>query len=351
MKPDLSLLKAVLKLPTAPFHEEAVSGFIRSFVKKLGLNCQQDRCGNLKVVYQNGKGRTPFVLAAHMDHPGFEVIRRGKNPIVQLLGGVPDRYFKKAKVVVWQDGRPMRSKVLGVFNEKKRQYRLRLPPSVSKGAFGYFDLPAVRLRQGLIQTKAADDLINVALLLNFLQELVHRRASAHVIFIFTRAEEVGFVGTLGMIRHQFISQKSPVIVLEASSAKAGKVQIGGGPVLRVGDKASTFSHAIDLWLQQAAAGLKTQRALLSGGRCESTVYIAKGYQSGCLALPLGNYHNIGKKNYAMEYVSLSDYKTMLLWLGALVKAKPPKVIAQKKAAELDKFFQQYGSRLKTVAER
>lgn len=353
MRPDRHLIRQVLSLPTAPFHEEAVIRFIKNFVKKLGLRCQQDRYGNLKIVYRRGRGQKPFALTAHMDHPGFEVVRGGRKPVVRLLGGVPDKFFRRAKVIVWDANAAVKGKTAALHNKKRREFRLLLPQPVRKGAFGTFDLPFVQFRSGNIYTKAADDIVNIALLLNFLQELVRCRARAHVIFLFTRAEEVGFVGALGVAKAKWLNPKIPVIVLEASSAKAGKVRIGGGPVLRVGDKASTFSHAMDAWLQAAAQGLQKkskrfqwQRALLSGGRCESTVFVNNGHLAGCLALPLGNYHNIGPKNYAMEYVSLNDFQNMLAWLWMLTKTPSLSSIQRSKKEDLQKLFQKWGWRLK-----
>lgn len=346
MNPDISLIKKVLNLPTVPFHEEAVSQFIQNFCRNLGLSCQKDSYGNLKVVYRRGKSRPSFAVTAHMDHPGFEVIRAGNEATVQLLGGVPDKFFKKAKVIVCQNGRQIKGKVVGVSNLKKRRYFIKANQPIQKNAFGYFDLPGVRIKNGLIHTKAADDLINVAVLLNFLKELVQRKVKTNLLCLFTRAEEVGFVGALGITKEKRIPKNLPILVLEASNAKAGKVTIGKGPVLRVGDRASTFSHPIDLWLQETAKGFFMQRALLSGGRCEATVYVEKGYQAGCLAFPLGNYHNIGPKNYAMEYVSLTDYKNMLRWLSVLAQSDSLKKVSLKREKELDQLFKKYSHRLK-----
>jgi endoglucanase len=37
---------------------------------------------------------------------------------------------------------------------------------------------------------------------------------------------------------------------------------------------------------------KWQRKLMAGGACEATAFSAFGFQSTCLCLPLGNYHNM-----------------------------------------------------------
>ena len=327
VKPDLSLLKAVLSLPTAPFHEEWVADFIKSFCRKLRLRCLEDSFGNLKVIYKRGPSKAS-AFTAHMDHPGFEVIHGGKKPVVRLLGGVPDHYFLKAKVILWDAEGSVKGRVAKIVNKKKREFVVHAQREMPKGAFGYFDLHGFRLQGGLIQTKAVDNVMSVAILLNLLKILKRKKVRAHVVCLFTRAEEVGFVGAAHLVRKNFLSKKIPTVVLESSSIKSGGVVIGGGPVLRVGDRYSTFSPAMDLWLRKAAEKLKNkkrsfqyQRALMQGGRCEASFYVEKGYTVGCLVFPLGNYHNIGPKSYAVEYISLKDYAGMLEWIFFLVSLK------------------------------
>ncbi|MDP2599362.1 MAG: M28 family peptidase [Deltaproteobacteria bacterium] len=346
MKPDIALLKNVLNLPTAPFHEEHVSRFIQNFCKKIGMVCKQDSFGNLKAVYKKGSA-TPIALTAHMDHPGFEVVRGGKKPIVQLLGGVPDHHFARAKVVFCDNRQIIKGHILKRIDKKRRRFLASAKTETTRGAFGYFDLAGIKLEKGLIKSKAIDNLISVSILLNLLKELRNQKTRAHVICIFTRAEEVGFVGASGLVKNKFLSPTIPTVVLEASSAKAGKVEIGGGPVLRVGDRFSSFSPEIDLWLKSTAP-YPFQRALLQGGRCEASFYAEKGYKVGSLAFPLGNYHNNGPKNYDYEFISLKDYKKMMEWLMTLAQNPSPKKAVQKEYAAIDKIFRKYAKRLKQI---
>ena len=51
----MNILKEVLSLPTAPFHESEVAGYIRTFCKGLGLAPKEDRYGNIIVRYKKGK--------------------------------------------------------------------------------------------------------------------------------------------------------------------------------------------------------------------------------------------------------------------------------------------------------
>ena len=335
----------MLSLPTAPFHEQAVMDYVQSFCKRLGVPVKKDRYGNLMALYRRGRAQ-PVAISAHMDHPGCEVVAvQGKKITVQILGGLDPKQFAKSRLILVSKGQSVRAKVLrqtGAKGSKKFMAVAQRP--VARGSFGYFDLPACQFKNGLIYTKAADNVMGVSVLLNLLDAFVRKKARANIACLFTRAEEVGFIGALGVMEKQFLPRKYPLVVLETSSAKAGKVKIGGGPALRVGDRWSTFSPEMDVWFRHAAP--KTfQRALLPGGRCEASVYIHAGYRAGCLALPLGNYHNKGPKGFAAEYVSESDYEGLLKWLKNLATGRPVEKILDRNETLLRKRFLKSRKRL------
>ena len=64
-----------------------------------------------------------------------------------------------------------------------------------------------------------------------------------------------------------------------------------------------------------------QRKLMAGGMCEATAFSEYGYESTCLCLPLGNYHNMrdvdgvlaGKRpaRMAPEYIAIADYHGLI----------------------------------------
>lgn len=356
MKPDFSLLRKVLSCPTAPLHEEAVIRLVLSCCRRWGLVPREDRFGNILVKYRRGKKKQPISFVAHMDHPGFEVVRGGLQPIVKLLGGVPDRFFVGAKVMIWDGGVGIKGRVSRVRDKKKRTFQVFAKKMVSRNGFGYFDLPNIQRKNGMIRTKAADNVISVAILLNLLKVLVQKKIPAHLLCLFTRAEEVGFVGLSGAVRKSLLSKRIPIVVLEASSVKGGPIQMGSGPVLRVGDRLSTFSNRIDHLLQFVGNQLKKrdrsfqfQRSLLAGGTCEASVLTTHGYHAGCLAFPLGNYHNQGPNNYAAEFIHQKDYRNMLRWLVALSQRSQTDGISSLKKS-FQRRFQQFGKRLKRVAK-
>ena len=286
------IVSSVLSLPTMSFHETAVTTFVRWYAAGLGLRVVSDRAGNLLVKYRGGRGGVTF--SAHMDHPGFEVISsQGTRATVALWGKVDPKVFSGSKAIAYtaqgavkgRIGKPLSKKHLG-----RVCFPLKAKAKVAKGDFGHYDIPAVRFRGDRIFARAADNLMGVSAILDLMTRLVKRRARVNVSGLFTRGEEAGFLGAFAAMESKLIPQRHPLIVLECSSAPGGKVDIGGGPVIRTGDLQNTYDPVVDVWLQDVATGLRVnqkkfsyQRALLQGGGCEACVYSAQGYRTGALA--------------------------------------------------------------------
>ena len=268
----LSIARRILGQPTAPFHEDAVRREIRALLADCAhIALTEYRFGNLLAHYRRGKFAARFAFAAHMDHPAYV----GR----EFLGGVPERYLKKK------------------------------PRTRKFGAFRMWDLPACEVRSGRIRSRACDDLIGCTAIVAALRELENTGAECSAWGLFTRAEEVGFVGAIELAKSARLPKSVTVVSLETSSVKGGPVKIGGGPIIRVGDRTSVFDSAATAQLQAAAkgAGIAHQRALMQGGTCEATAYALYGYRTAAMCVALGNYHNCGPGDrIAPEYVSLRD---------------------------------------------
>ncbi|HYV30510.1 MAG TPA: hypothetical protein VEO53_05300, partial [Candidatus Binatia bacterium] len=91
------LAARLMSCPAAPFHEAGVRGVVESICAENGLRCERDPFGNILVRLGNASAGRPLVLAAHMDHPGFEVVRSLGEArwVAQFNGGVPDDYFRE----------------------------------------------------------------------------------------------------------------------------------------------------------------------------------------------------------------------------------------------------------------
>ncbi len=355
----MNILKAVLSLPTAPFHEEYVAAFVLEFCGRLGLQVKCDRVGNILVRYKKGSAKQPVAFVAHMDHPGFEVLSCDDGGLckVGLLGGINPDFFAGAKIRICDGGNFINGRVLKTAGKEmwhgKPCFLVKAAKPCGVGSFGWYDVDAFKLKNGLVTTKAADNLVSVAALLELLKELKSGKVQADVRCLFTRAEEVGFVGCISHLKQESWPKNLPTIVLECSSAKAAKVDIGGGPVVRVGDKMSGFTSAVDFWLSEVCASVakkdkkfKFQRALLSGGRCEASVFTLYGLCVGGLAFPLGNYHNNAEKGYAPEFVSFKDYNWMQQILFSAAKAGKIADVFKATKAGLEKNHKDWAGLLK-----
>lgn len=355
-KINKKIISEVVSIPTAPFHEQKVIAYVVRFCLKNGFPLTQDSSGNLFIRYKRGAARQPVVFTAHMDHPGFEVLSvKGRVVEVGILGGVKLDYFRAANVIISTCRGLVKGKVRAKLKKKwmgksvfKVEVKAKAESKVRKGDFGYYDLVGVRFKNSLVYTKSADNLAGTALLLDLLMRLKKKRVPVDVTVVLTRAEEVGFVGCIAVAEGKLLKKTTPIIVIETSNAKAGGVDINGGPVIRVGDKQSGFMAEVDCWMHMVADDVskrskefKYQRALLAGGRCEASAYMLKNYLVGGLAFPLGNYHNNGTKNYAPEYIGQYDYAAMLEFVFQLSVGPKIEDAFRKKKKELWDNFEKW----------
>ncbi|MCG3137631.1 MAG: hypothetical protein HJJLKODD_01480 [Phycisphaerae bacterium] len=344
-----ALLTDLLALPTAPFTEGLVRQYLRNFcTDQPHVDCRSDAAGNILVHYKHpaSKIRRPVCFAAHTDHPGFRALRMtGTGELLaEWHGGVPPEYFPNAKVrfwtgTQWVHGRITKTQVrsLGLIKPQPMVHQATIALTKPKSAVippkspGMWDFPDHQIKKGMIYARGCDDIAGCAAMVSCLDQLIQKNVRSEAYFLFTRAEEVGFIGAIAACRLKTIPQKCLVVAIETSSVLPGVV-MGGGPILRVGDKASIFTAPLTAWcgrvaedLQQQEPDFKFQRKLMDGGTCESTAYVHFGYDATGLCLALGNYHNVDrqKKVLAPEYIHLDDYQGLVRWFVALCRTRTP----------------------------
>jgi putative aminopeptidase FrvX len=353
---SLRLLQKLLPLPTAPFHEQFVSAFIQDELKSAGVEFTVDEHGNIIAAH----GDEPVLACiAHMDHPGFEIAEAGDLAADALwFGGVDAKYFSGARVVVYnQDSGVARArgvvrKIVKNAQGRVEKMRLRLNGSAAPGDFGTWDLVPFRRQGELIHTKGADDLVGCAAILTLLKQLKGRGAQTGVRGVFTRAEEVGFIGTLGMIRAAALPRATKIISVETSKALPGVV-LGGGPVIRLGDRGGMFDHRMVLFMDGVARELQRkdrrfrfQRRVMDGGTCEATPYQMNGYIAGGIAIPLHNYHNQGRTRIGAEAVHMKDFEGAVRLLVELaMRLESFDAAAVEARARIEGGWERYGARL------
>lgn len=356
------LLETLLAIPTAPFREHWVQEAIERTARKLELPARRDPFGNLYVSYRKGRA-APVAFTAHMDHPGFEILAGGTRARALLLGGIGPEYLAGTPVLCFaaaaaRPDTPVRGEIARVTPKSVAGQRPELhleisfDAAVQAGDFGVFDLPGLVLEGDRLYSRALDNLLSCVLILGALASLQRRGISADVQGVFTRAEEVGFVGAGGVLRSSLLDSSRPVVVLETSKELPG-FHLGGGPVLRVGDRMTCFDPRMDLWLASRAADLASrdpdfhyQRALMTGGNCEASLYMLHGRAVGAIALALGNYHNMTpEQGIDCEYIDVRDFEQTLSLLEHLAAHAPEEDLAAARRVQLDAVFDRLSPRL------
>lgn len=304
----LEVLERILSAPTAPFHEYHVRDVIAELLSSYpNISLTEDHFGNLIASYGSPDSPLGWALCSHMDHPGWvrslpdatskglklEGYRQRGN--LTFLGGVPENYFCPDV------------------------------PIIEYGDFAMWDLPAFDVdADNRLHSRACDDLIGCAAIVNAMIELDRSGIDAHFVAIFTRAEEVGFVGAIAAASDSPLREETCFVSIE-TSIPTDCAKMGEGPMCRVGDRLSTFDHRSTAAILASAKQheIPVQRALLDRGACEATALQAYGFTTAGISVALGNYHNCGPENQIQaEFVALTDVEALTTLIQAMVKDHP-----------------------------
>jgi len=301
-------------------HEHAVRDEVEAICREHELDFRRDAFGNVLVTLKTAPRLRPVVLSAHMDHPGFEILKAAGHASWQarFRGGVAKRYFVPGTRLRLLPGNDSARLVRPLSANRKIYVLESAGVGMPNPAFAVWDLPAFEVKNGQIHGRACDDLIGVAAILAVMAELRKKKSRVHLIGAITRAEEVGFLGALALAAKRTLPRNALVISLETSRELPGST-MSLGVILRTGDKASIFNSDATRYLAEIATEIQKrsrafnfQRALMSGGTCEATAYQEYGYQSAAVCVALGNYHNCGGGNRIQaEFVSVHDASSMV----------------------------------------
>lgn len=354
---DEKFLNALLSIPTAPFREERVKVFLRSKLAEDKIAFFEDPAGNIIVGVSSKEeyikllkkpSKEPVRLfIAHMDHPGFHGVKWTTETTLSAkwFGGSPKAFLEGAKVQVTNGfGIDDEGTITSVFLTKSQTSIDTLTIEVSGTAnrdtvraqdlYGSFKFRApIWKEENIYYTKAADDLAGVFSIVS----VAKRMKGKPFLGLLTRAEEVGFIGAI----HHFdlgwlAKRKREVIVVSLETSRTlANAEIGKGPVLRLGDRNTTFdAGAVRVFWEMAEKKFKGkyQRRIMDGGTCEGSVGMAHGFPTIGISVPLGNYHNQsleggpdsrGKDGPAPEYIHAYDLLGLVNLCEALMQEKLP----------------------------
>ena len=324
-KRALDILSLLGGCPATSFHEGLVSRRIVDILDASKIDYRVDMYGNIIArVDGNLEAESeslPIAFVAHMDHPGFEVVRYEEElPIATSLGGVPLASITKGANAFYFDEKGNRFKcelepIPGDQNELLVKSSV-LPPV---GAPIVFALDDFSISEDILRMRAMDDLAGCAAIIASLEELKNNPSASEVYGVFTRAEEVGLIGARLLSLEKTLPQNTFVVSVETSSIIPGVTQ-GEGPVIRTGDASYTFNSEAEQILimgreaiKSSDSDFKCQRQLMSAGSCEASAFAVNGYRTTGIAFPLGNWHNatttIRDPNGGVgdEYISVYDF--------------------------------------------
>ena len=340
-----ALLLELTHVPTAAGREDRVIAFVDAWLARraASLDVRRDDVGNRLVTQRRYRGEAAPVLAtAHLDHPAFVVTGSDAEGVsLEFRGGVNAPYFRDQKIELVGPGEERAVAVITSHDHAAKPFpRVRariaaLPAWAVPGCIARWRLPRAELKDGCILTDACDDLAAAAAALSALDEMLDAPGRAHFGVLFTVAEEVGFLGAIHAARSGWVPRDARLLCLENSRSFPQDSPIGGGAILRVGDRISVFTPELTDRLAGVFAHaaksdptFRWQRKLMPGGACEATAFATYGYRSTCLCLPLGNYHNMvdidgtaagtSEAQVGREFVSLEDFHSLVAMLHAAV---------------------------------
>jgi endoglucanase len=365
----IDTLLALTGIPTATGKEDRVIAFVERWVNDRSprFTLDRDAHGNLLLRPSTLEtSTTPSILfTAHLDHPAFvvEKIDSARRVELSFRGGVRQEYFdNKPPIAIHTERGVVRATIESATPASETTAhracvaRCESADGVRVGDVATWDVPAPHIREESLHAPACDDLAALAAALCAIDECP---SDAPVGVLMTRAEETGFVGAIGACRDGFIPTNAKLIALENSRSFPHDSPIHAGPIVRVGDRMSTFSPTLTASVAKVCESLvkdhslrerpfRWQRKLMPGGACEATCYCAYGYDATCVCLPLGNYHNMGdldlvekgetsKAIIAPERIGVDDYLNLVDLLVACAKGLDASEPIREK---LEKMFEQ-----------
>lgn len=320
-----SLIQKLLAAPGPSGYEGQIRAVIRAEIEQYADDIQVDALGNL--IVRKGRGGMKFMLAAHMDEIGIIVTHVDDNGFVRFtnIGGVFPRYCPAGRVR-FLDGTPG---VIGTENLKKAY---EVPPltkmfidvgatskkdcPVKVGDVAAFERSFSTLGNRLV-SKAMDDRISVAVMIETLHQLEHTPFELY--FVFTAQEEVGVRGATTAAYGI-----DPEIGLALDVTRTGDtpkgitmaVSLGMGPAIKVKDAGMIVNPQVVDWMVDTAekAEIPYQLEVLErGGTDARSIQLTRaGVPAGCLSIPCRYIHS------PSEMVDLEDVTNAVKMLVELV---------------------------------
>ncbi|MEJ5314570.1 MULTISPECIES: M42 family metallopeptidase [Anaerolinea] len=311
-------------------YEEKVREVVRAEIEGWVDEMKVDALGNL--IARKGtrtEGGMRIALSAHMDEIGVIATHVDENGFVRFttIGGVSPRTCIGGRVQFLNG-------VRGVIYMESLESATALPTldqlyidvgassretcPVKVGDIAAFDRPFLDLG-GRLVSKAMDDRISVAVMIQALKELT---ATPHELyFIFSTQEEVGLRGATTAAYGVDPELALAVDVTRTGDTPKGvkmEVALGKGPAIKVRDSGMLSDPRVVRWMVETAekAGIPYQLEVLEGGTTDARAMqlTRAGVPAGCLSIPTRYIHS------PSEMVDYQDVQLSVRLLVALLSA-------------------------------
>jgi endoglucanase len=305
-----SLIQELVETPGPSGHEAKIREVIRGAVAPLADELRVDPMGNL--IARKGEGSpqgSTIMLSAHMDEIGVIATHVEENGFVRFLpvGGVRPmncpggrvRFLNGSEGVVGverQEDSNQTPSFEQMFIDLGASSRAECPVQV--GEVAAFDRTFHDLGKRLV-SKAMDDRISVAVLIETLRQIDQAGGSPHKIyFVFSVQEEVGLRGATTAAFDLEPDIGLAVDVTGSGDTPKGlkmEVALGKGPAIKVRDQGILSDPRVVDWMVKAAerAGLPYQIEVLERGSTDAhAIQLSRaGVPAGCLSIPCRYIHS------------------------------------------------------------
>lgn len=333
-------IKTLCALDGVSSGEDAVRDYLRARAERAGAQSRVDAMGNL-ICFKKGAKAAPerLMLCAHMDEVGLMIKRCTKEGYLKFdtVGGIDRRVLLGKPVWVGPNRvsgviglqaihlttaaeRKQVAKVEELYIDIGAKNQEEAETLVSVGDLAVFQPDSLEFGQGLFKSKAVDDRVGCAILLELLEETL----PMDVTFTFTVQEEVG---TRGAFAAAFSVRPEICMVLEATTAadlpsvsRHKRVcRVGRGPVISQIDGATIYDTELFGTLRDLAEanGIPWQtKELIAGGNDAKAVQRSReGVRVCALSAPVRYLHA------PTSVASLADCENMLKLARLFIQAQ------------------------------
>ncbi len=325
MSSDLfKTLREAMEKPGPSGFEDEIRAYITDKLVKRGLEPSRDPLGNIYVRFGPEENVETLVIAAHMDEIGLlatGVDEKGKL-FFTTLGGVPLNILDSMHVNVKSQTGYIPG-IIGILpphlrRDEKQQAKLEdyridigaesrdevIDLGVSTPAPVVLESKYRELRKGEVVTgRPLDNRIGVAILLELAEELKDLSASNRsIILAWTVQEEIGLKGAYSLSHKVNADYMIAVDTITCCRPPyTGGYKLGGGPVLRLVDRAYISCMPLAGWIRKISqeSRIALQVAVAQGGT-DAAAGIHAGLCSTAITVATENTHSTVEKAYKMD---------------------------------------------------